>query len=160
MEEDRNRLNPTVRVLAATLCASLLLGASSAIALDQGGDKSASSTKVDMTLPSKTILGQDYRYPSGVPLIEAFTIEVPPGAQVPLHKHAVPMYVYMVAGELEVDYGSKGKRTFKAGNSFVEALHWCHSGRSLGKETVKLLAVYLSQEAPNQVTSEPCERPE
>ena len=60
----------------------------------------------------KTILGQDFKYPSGTPLIKAFDILIPAGKQTSLHSHAIPLYAYVVSGDLEVDYGSKGKRTF------------------------------------------------
>lgn len=158
----RNRL--FVTVVAAALSVGALFVSLKAVALDHNDGKvpteNISSIAIKMPFPSTTILGQDFSYPSGVPLIEAFSIEIPPGKQTPLHKHAIPMYAYITAGELEVDYGSKGKRTLKVGTAFVEAINWCHFGRAVGTEPVKILAVYLGQREPNQIQPEICESAE
>lgn len=154
----RNKL--VVSVFSVALSVVALLMSSQAVALDHNDGKvqseNTSSIGIKMPFPSKTILGQDFSYPTGVPLIEAFTIEIPPGGQTPLHKHSIPMYAYITAGELEVDYGSKGKRTIKAGAAFVEAINWCHFGRAVGDEPVKILAVYIGQREQNQIQPETC----
>lgn len=108
----------------------------------------------------KTILGQDFKYPSGTPLIKAFDITIPPGKQTSLHSHAIPLYAYVISGELEVDYGSKGKRIFKAGSSYIEAINWCHAGKSLGGKPVRLIGVYLGQENPDQIAPTDCKKPD
>ena len=108
----------------------------------------------------KTILGQNFKYPSGIPLIKAFDIVIPAGKQTSLHSHAIPLYAYIISGELEVDYGSKGKRIFKAGSSYVEAIDWCHIGKSLGNKPVRLIGVYLGQENPDQIAPTDCKKPE
>jgi quercetin dioxygenase-like cupin family protein len=104
-------------------------------------------------------LGQDFKYPTGQPLIKAFLIDIPVGKQTSLHKHAVPLFVYVLSGELEVDYGSKGKKTFKSGTSYVEAIDWCHLGKASGKLPVKIIGVYLGQEKPDQIKPEACTKP-
>jgi quercetin dioxygenase-like cupin family protein len=106
----------------------------------------------------KTILGQDFKYPTGTPLIKAFDITIPPGKQTSLHSHAIPLYAYVISGELEVDYGSKGKRTFKAGTSYIEAIHWCHIGKSMGGKPVRIIGVYLGQENPDQIAPTDCKK--
>ena len=105
---------------------------------------------------NKTIIGQEFNYPSGTPLINAYNIEIAPGKQTDIHQHLVPLYIYVASGELEVDYGSKGKRTIHAGTSYIEAINWCHVGKSTGKETVKIIGVYLGQIKPNQINPEAC----
>jgi len=151
-------------VLAGAVLGSLFAACSGACALDHNDGKRSnedlSATPIKMEFPSKTILGQDYTYPSGVPFIESFIFEIPVGKQTSLHKHAVPMYAYVTSGELEVDYGSKGKRTFKPGSSYVEAIDWCHVGRPLGNQPVKILGVYLAQEDPNRSKPEVCSKPQ
>lgn len=164
LEQRIMRRTPKQTLICKAACLSLFLGCADLFALDHNDGTSPaqdiSATKIQMMVPSKTILGQDFKYPTGVPLIESFRIEIPPGKETSLHKHAVPMYVYLTSGELEVDYGSKGKRTFKAGSSYVEALNWCHFGRAVGNQPVQLLAVYLGQQDPNQVAPESCLKPE
>ena len=107
----------------------------------------------------KTILDQDFKYPSGQPLIKAFNIEIPVGKQTDLHKHFIPLYIYVVSGVLEVDYGTKGKKTFKPGTSYVEAIEWCHIGKAAGKEPVKVIGVYLGEQSPDQIKPEKCAKP-
>ncbi len=108
----------------------------------------------------KTILGQDFRYPSGTPLIKVFDILIPAGSQTSLHSHAIPLYAYILSGELEVDYGSKGKRIFKPGSSYIEAIDWCHFGKSLNNQPVRILGIYLGQENPNQIAAVECKKPD
>jgi quercetin dioxygenase-like cupin family protein len=107
----------------------------------------------------KTTLGQDFKYPAGKPLIKAFNIEIPVGKQTSLHKHLIPLFVYVVSGDLEVDYGSKGKKTYKAGASFVEAIDWCHFGKVAGKVPVKIIGVYLGEQVPDQIKPDDCAKP-
>jgi quercetin dioxygenase-like cupin family protein len=117
------------------------------------------ATEILIAQSPKTILGQDFKYPTGQPLIKAFLIDIPVGKQTSLHKHAVPLFVYVLSGELEVDYGSKGKKTFKSGTSYVEAIDWCHLGKASGKLPVKIIGVYLGQEKPDQIKPESCTKP-
>ena len=107
----------------------------------------------------KTTLGQDFKYPAGQPLIKAFNIEIPVGKQTNLHKHLVPLYVYIVSGDLEVDYGSKGKKIYKPGASYVEAIDWCHVGKASCKAPVKVIGVYLGEQTPDQIKPETCSKP-
>ncbi len=117
------------------------------------------ATEILIAQLPKTILGQDFKYPAGQPLIKAFLIDIPVGKPTGLHKHAIPLFVYVVSGDLEVDYGSKGKKTFKSGTSFVEAIEWCHFGKASGQLPVKIIGVYLGQEKPDQIKPEPCTKP-
>ena len=95
-------------------------------------------------MPSKTIIGQDYEYPKGSPLIESYLIEIPPGQKTGIHLHQVPLLAYIISGRLETNYGSKGSKVSAAGDVFVEAVEWCHFGKTLGTEPVRILAIYLS----------------
>jgi quercetin dioxygenase-like cupin family protein len=110
--------------------------------------------------PSATIIGQPYAYPKGTPAVTLFMIEIPPGQSTSLHKHHVPLIAYVISGSLEVDYGSKGKRTIAAGQGFVEAVDWCHSGRALGNQPAKLLGIYLGEANPPSVLAPPCKTPD
>ena len=108
----------------------------------------------------KTTLGQDFKYPAGQPLIKAFNIEIPVGKKTDLHRHLVPLYVYIVSGDLEVDYGSKGKKIYKPGTSYVEAINWCHIGKVAGKTPVNVIGVYLGEQTPDQIKPETCTKPD
>ena len=96
-------------------------------------------------LPSKTIINQEYRYPQNPPLLEAYIIEIPAGQSTSIHLHQVPLLAYVLSGELETNYGSKGIKTIRAGDMFVEAIEWCHFGKAAGSSPVRLLAMYLNE---------------
>lgn len=66
-----------------------------------------------------------------------------PGAKTLAHTHGVPLFIYVLEGEMEVDYGAKGKKTYKKGDSFMEAMSVAHYGMNNSKAPVKVLAVYL-----------------
>lgn len=117
------------------------------------------ATVISIIGAPKTTLGQDFKYPAGQPLIKAFNIEIPVGKQTDLHKHLVPLYVYIVSGELEVDYGSKGKKIYRPGTSYVEAMNWCHIGKVAGKAPVNVIGVYLGEQTPDQIKPETCAKP-
>jgi quercetin dioxygenase-like cupin family protein len=107
---------------------------------------------------NKTIIGQDFNYPTGTPLVKAFNIAFKPGNQTEIHKHAVPLYVYVVSGEMQVDYGSKGKKIFKAGDSYIEAMNWCHKAATYNNKSPAVIGIYLGQENPNQIKPESCSK--
>lgn len=116
------------------------------------------ATVIPMVGANKTIIGQEFKFPSGSPLINAFNIEIAPGKKTDTHQHLVPLYVYVVSGELEVDYGSKGKKVIPAGSSYIEAMNWCHYGKPAGQGPVKIIGIYLGQEKPDQIKPVSCDK--
>ena len=111
------------------------------------------ATSVELLLDTDlTILDEAFAYPNGRSRITAARITVPPGATVPLHLHPVPLFAYILQGELVVDYGGHGTRTYRKGDAFVEAFHTPHAGRNGGKGNVQILAVYAGAEGvPNSI---------
>ena len=104
-------------------------------------------TSVELLLDTDlTVLDEAFAYPNGRSRITAARITLPPGATVPLHLHPVPLFAYILQGELVVDYGSHGSRTYRKGDSFVEAFHTPHEGRNGGRGQVQILAVYAGAE--------------
>jgi quercetin dioxygenase-like cupin family protein len=89
------------------------------------------------------ILGAPLAYPAGTPNVTAAIVTLPPGASTGWHTHEVPLYAYILTGELTVDYGDKGIKVYHAGDSVLEAMNWPHNGSNLGTVEVKLLAVYM-----------------
>jgi quercetin dioxygenase-like cupin family protein len=100
----------------------------------------------------QTVLGQDFSYPAGKAKITAVIVTLPPGASLPTHLHPVPLFGYILQGELLVDYGSEGSLVYRKGDALVEAFNWPHSGRNASKGIVKILAVYAGAVGvPNSV---------
>jgi quercetin dioxygenase-like cupin family protein len=89
------------------------------------------------------VLGAPLVYPEGAPDVTAAIVTVPPGGETGLHRHEVPLFAYILEGELTVDYGDRGKKTYRAGEAVLEAQDWPHNGTNTGAVPMKLLAVYM-----------------
>lgn len=89
------------------------------------------------------ILGAPLAYPDAPADVTAAIVTVPPGGETGWHSHEVPLFAYILEGELTVDYGEKGKRTYRAGDSVLEAVGWSHNGTNTGTVPMRLLAVYM-----------------
>ena len=108
-----------------------------------GKDASALKPTVTPVLEtSTTIIGQPIAYPAGEAQVTAAIVTIPPGGQTGWHLHAVPLFGYMLQGELTVDYGDKGTHTYKTGEGLMEAMNWPHNGMNKGTVPVRILAVY------------------
>ncbi len=136
------------------LCVALLaLSATGTHARDQG-DPGYYPVQ-ELLVTGKTVVGEDIRYPStGAPRITVAVVTVAPGAPAAFHRHPVPLVAYILAGELTVNYGAKGIKTFRQGEALVEAMDISHRGMNLGSEVVKLLAVYIGAEGSANVELE------
>ena len=100
---------------------------------------------------STTVLGEPLRYPSGTPHVTSAIVTLAPGARTILHKHGVPMFAYILDGEITVDYGKHGKRTYRKGQSLMEAMHIAHFGENTGTEPMRLIAVYMGSKRAKDV---------
>ncbi len=101
------------------------------------------------------VLGRPLAYPAGTPKVTAATVTIPPGGQTGWHRHEVPLFAYILAGTLTVDYGNKGIKIYKAGDSILEAGEWPHNGMNKGDVPVKLLAVYMGGGDNTNTVTEP-----
>lgn len=96
---------------------------------------------------SNTIIGEPIVYPANVPAkVTAAIVTVPEGLSTGWHRHGVPLFAYLLDGELTIDYGAHGTRTYHAGDTFMEAKDAAHNGRNTGAGDVRILAVYLAAE--------------
>ncbi len=94
-----------------------------------------------------TVTGETVNYPEGVPAkVTAAILTLMPGDETGWHTHGVPAFGYVLDGELTVDYGDKGRRTYKAGDALLEAMTVAHNGRNSGSEPMRILAVFMGVE--------------
>lgn len=102
---------------------------------------------------SQTIIGQGIAYPTGAPAkVVSAIVTMLPGEETGWHKHDVPMFGYIIEGEVTVDYGAKGTRVYRQGDAVMEAVDWPHNGRNTGKVPARILAVFMGAEGvPNTV---------
>lgn len=92
------------------------------------------------------IVGQPIVYPSGTPKVTSAIVVVEPGAETGWHTHEVPLFVYVLEGEVTVDYGSKGTKVYKAGETFMEAMNWPHNGMNKTDAPLRILVAYMGSE--------------
>jgi quercetin dioxygenase-like cupin family protein len=135
------------------LAACLLLGL--ALSLNPAAAETSASARPVPAAPEtravlstgSTVTGEPIRYPSGGPAqITAVEITLQPGQQTGWHTHPVPLFGYILEGELTVDYGAKGKRIYLKGDGLAEAMNEAHNGRNMGRHPVKILAVFIGRE--------------
>jgi quercetin dioxygenase-like cupin family protein len=93
---------------------------------------------------SKTVMDEPIVYPTGSPAkVTTAIVSMAPGAETGWHKHGVPLVGLVLEGELTVDYGPRGKRTYKKGDSVAEAMNVPHNGRNTGAGTMQLFVVFM-----------------
>lgn len=125
----------------------LLLPTAAACAVCAGVSAAPPPTSVEVLLETdQTITGEAFAYPYGRARVTATRITVPPKGTVPLHLHPVPLFVYVLQGEIVVDYAGLGERRYRKGDAFVEAFEVPHRARNGGKGNVELLTVYAGAE--------------
>ena len=100
-----------------------------------------------------TILGETLHYPVNGPAhVTAAIVTLAPGARTVLHRHGVPMFAYILEGEITVDYGDRGKRTYHQGEALMEAMDVPHFGADAGPQPVRILTVFMGADgAPPDV---------
>jgi len=102
------------------------------------------STVTPLLSTSTTIVGEALHYPaSGPARVTAAIITLKPGAKTDLRRHGVPLFAYILDGEITVDYGDRGKHTYRPGDAFMEAMDVAHFGADAGAQPVRILAVFM-----------------
>ena len=108
---------------------------------------------------SSDVLGAPLAYPAGTPNVTSAIVTVPPGGETGWHEHEVPLFAYILEGELTVDYGTKGKKVYRTGEAVLEAVGWPHNGTNTGSVPMQLVAVYMGGgSAANTIKVEPSAR--
>lgn len=128
---------------ARRLCALALLSLAALLA--------AASTRVlagdrvtTLLETSQTILGQSIAYPTqGAAKVTAVVVAMQPGEETGWHRHDVPMFGYILEGEITVDYGAHGTRVYRQGDAAMGAIDLAHNGRNTGSGVARILAVFM-----------------
>ena len=129
----------------------LLLGNAS-LGRDAAEPRPQAYPAVNILSAETNIIGQPIHYPTtGAARVTAAIVTLEPGQKTSVHKHGVPLFAYILEGELTVDYAGYMQRTFHAGEAFVEGMDVPHLGINSGKQTMRLLAVYMGAEGAQNV---------
>ena len=91
----------------------------------------------------ETVLGQPIVYPEGPARLVGGVKTLQPGVRSGVHTHEVPLFAYVLEGEVEIDYGNEGIRRYAPGTGFVEAIDMPHDARSVGPETARILVLEI-----------------
>jgi quercetin dioxygenase-like cupin family protein len=151
--------------LAGALAVGLLLAAPTAadqtVARAPLGEEQHSGQHIVLSTGT-TVTGEPIRYPTGAPAhVTAVELVLAPGQQTGWHKHPVPLFGYILEGELTVDYGPKGQRTYRKGDGLMEAMNEAHNGRNTGQEPLKILVVIMGADGEKgSVPASPPPRPQ
>jgi len=137
------------------VCLAFALLLSSDAAVAEHAAAPAQGTRAVLSTGT-TVTDEPIRYPSGAAHITAVELTLKPGQQTGWHTHPVPLFGYILEGELTVDYGAKGKRTYRKGEALAEAMNEAHNGRNTGRRPLKILVVYIGADGvPNTSPASP-----
>lgn len=143
-----NRLSGVAGI--AGLIAGLSMGAAAAFGDDGSAGVIAYKGKVLLDTSTDT-MGKPVAYPAGQAHVTAQVVTLQPGATSNPNVHRTPMYLQVLEGDLTVDYGAQGKKTYHEGEAFIEAQGIAHHGVNEGSAPVTFLAVYMGAEGvPNE----------
>lgn len=125
-------------------------------AANRAGAEDSGLRELPLLSTGTTVLGETLHYPTAGPArVTAAIATLAPGARTVLHRHGVPLFAYVLDGEITVDYGDRGKRTYRQGDALMEAMDVPHFGTNSGAQAVRLLIVYIGAEGAANVIKEP-----
>jgi quercetin dioxygenase-like cupin family protein len=101
---------------------------------------------------SKTTSGQPILLPQGNAQVIVAKYEIPPGLELPMHKHSFPRYGYVLAGTLRVsNEDTKSSRVFHTGEFIVESINQWHRGANIGSTLLELLVIDQVEEGKSNI---------
>ncbi len=141
---------PAARWFQLTLSAILMASALLLIATDRGTTREAVT---GLLSTSDTVVGQPVVYPTGAQAkVTSAIVTMLPGEETGWHKHEIPMFGYILEGEVTVDYGSKGPRVYRKGDAVMAAIDWPHNGRHPGPVPARNRGVFMGADGvPNTI---------
>ncbi len=124
-------------LLALAACAAALATVS---ARETAAEYNQAVRATTILRTSTDVAGTPLAYPTdGAAEVSGLLVELPPGAETGWHKHTVPCFAYILAGEIAVTQKDGPTRTFHTGDAFAELVNIEHNGRTVGAETVRLV---------------------
>jgi quercetin dioxygenase-like cupin family protein len=103
--------------------------------------------KVESLLKTDTTsIGQKIVYPNfQSDEVTISKITIPPGKSTGWHKHTIPVFAYVLKGNLTIEIENKQTKQFPENMTFSEVINTFHNGINNGKEDVVLIAFYLGE---------------
>lgn len=136
-----------LRIGAALAALAVAGGFGAATVADRSVARETPPAAGPLLSATETVVGEPLAYPSGLPArVTAAVVTLAPGQETGWHTHGMPVLGYVLEGELEVDYGAKGVRRYRAGEAVMEAIGVPHNGRNAGAGPMRILAVFMGAE--------------
>lgn len=89
------------------------------------------------------------------PEVTALVVTIPPGGSTGWHQHPVPVYAYVLEGELTVELKEGKRYRFKKGEVILEVTNILHNGINAGKREAILMVFYCGAVGmPNVIKEE------
>ncbi len=95
---------------------------------------------------SKTITGQvlhDLNAKS--PEVTSVLVEIQPGGESGRHKHPVSPQIYVLEGEVTIEFDDGKQKKFSAGKAFLEAVDTWHNAKNRSDKPMKMLVVFFGE---------------
>jgi quercetin dioxygenase-like cupin family protein len=90
--------------------------------------------------------GQPIEYPhAGTPEVSVLIVTIAPGKQTGWHQHPVPLFGYVLSGQVTVQLADGRKQTFREGDPLAECVNMLHNGTNEGAVPTKLLIVVAGE---------------
>jgi quercetin dioxygenase-like cupin family protein len=121
-------------VLARYLLATCFLFAATLSASTQ--EKITATTLFQSTV---TAAEQPIVFPASNTEVTALMVDIPAGVDTGWHKHPWPRYAYVVSGIITVENDAGQRKTYNAGDFFVEQINIFHHGTTT--EPTRLLVI-------------------
>lgn len=85
-------------------------------------------------------------YPTGKPEVISVVGTLAKDGRTALHEHPVPVYVYVLEGEIELRTEGKEPHRYKAGEAFIETQNRKHQAFNVAGTPSKILAVFIGEQ--------------
>lgn len=109
--------------------------------------------------PTITVVSKDTTTDAGEPIrylstpnaeVTSVILSLPPGGKTDWMTHPAPGYLYILEGQLTVEFEDGHRLTFKQGQAFMQARTKWHRGINEGTTPMRFLAVFFGEkDAPN-----------
>jgi quercetin dioxygenase-like cupin family protein len=89
------------------------------------------------------------------PEVSSVILTLPPGGKTDWMTHPVPGYLYILEGELTVEFEDGHHLVFKQGQAFMQARTKWHRGINTGTGQMRFLAVFFGQKGTPVILNPP-----
>lgn len=119
-------------------------------------DTASQATITMVSKDTQTDAGEPITYLSTAnPEVSSMILSLPPGGKTQWMTHPAPGFVYVLEGELTVEFEDGHRLVFKAGQGFLQARTKWHRGRNEGNTTMRFLAVFYGEKGMPDVLNPP-----